>query len=271
MSKVAAIQMISGATVSTNLDQAERLIRKAAAEGARLLLLPENFALFDSQNLYGLAKNEEATGSVFHWLSEIALELSVWIFAGSFPVLTATPQSTRVRSALVVFSDKGEQVARYDKRHLFDVDVSDGQGSYRESRFVEPGEHLVVVNTPLGRVGLSICYDLRFPHHFWALREQGADIIVVPSAFTQVTGEAHWEVLLRARAIETQCYVIGANQGGRHDEARETSGQSMIVDPWGVVADRLTRGEGVAVADIDRELLNRVRQNMPVLQHRRSI
>ena len=271
MSKVAAIQMVSGTTVSSNLKQAERLLREAAAEGARLLLLPENFALFNSQNLYELAKDEEKTGSVFHWLSELARELAVWIFAGSFPVLTATPQSTRVRSSLVVFSDKGEQIARYDKRHLFDVDVSDGQGSYRESHFVEPGDHLVVVDTPLGGVGLSICYDLRFPHHFWALRERGADIIVVPSAFTRVTGEAHWEVLLRARAIETQCYIIGANQGGRHDEARETSGQSMIVGPWGEVASRLTRGEGVAVAEIDQELLSCIRQKMPVLQHRRSV
>ena len=167
-----------------------------------------------------------------------------------------------------VYNPKGDLVGRYDKRHLFDVDVVDGQGSYRESAVIEPGNELIVVDTELGRVGLSICYDLRFPDHFWQLREQGAEIIVVPSAFTKVTGKAHWEVLLRARAIETQCFILGANQGGVHSPSRETSGDSMIIDPWGSVLSRCEAGEAVVLAELDFDLLHQLRQRMPVLLHK---
>lgn len=269
MSCVAVIQMVSGSDLDSNLRAAERLIREAAQAGARLVLLPENFALFDSQQLFRLAAHEAEVGNISCWLSELSRSLKVWIFAGSFPLLCETSNSQKVRSALRVYNPEGDVVGRYDKRHLFDVDVSDGQGIYRESAVIEPGNALVVVDTEMGKVGLSICYDVRFPDHFWQLREQGAEIIVVPSAFTQVTGKAHWEVLLRARAIETQCFILGANQGGVHSSSRETSGDSMIIDPWGSVLSRCTTGEAVVLAELDFELLHQVRQRMPVLLHRR--
>jgi predicted amidohydrolase len=269
MMKVAVIQMVSGADISSNLKVAERLIREAVDKGARLVLLPENFALFDSQQLYSFAKQEAEQGSMHIWLSHLAKRLNIWLFAGSLPIVSGIEGCRKVRSALLVYSPAGELVARYDKRHLFDVQVSDGQGSYHESAFIEPGNNLVVVETDIGRVGLSICYDLRFPDHFWQLREQGADIIVVPSAFTKVTGDAHWEVLLRARAIETQCFILGANQGGMHSPTRVTSGNSMIIDPWGEVLSRCEQGEAVATAGLDRERLNTVRSGMPVLSQRR--
>ena len=269
MSCVAVIQMVSGCDLDSNLCAAERLIKEAAQAGAKLVLLPENFALFDSQQLYSLATSEAESADVNHWLSDLAKSLGIWLLAGSFPLLSETPESHRVRSALLVYSPEGELVGRYDKRHLFDVEVSDGQGSYRESAVIEPGDELIVVATEIGRVGLSICYDLRFPNHFWQLRELGADIIVVPAAFTKVTGTAHWEVLLRARAIETQCFILGANQGGVHSPLRETSGDSMIVDPWGTVLARCDNGEAIALAVLDCKRMHQVRQNMPVLTHRR--
>ncbi len=270
MSCVAVIQMVSGSDVDRNLRVAERLIHEAVQAGAQLVLLPENFALFESKQLFQLAVDEEKTGRINSWLSELSKSLNIWLFAGSFPVLSETPGSQKVRSALLVYNPKGEIVGRYDKRHLFDVEVSDGQGSYRESAVIEPGNELIVVDTDVGRVGLSICYDLRFPDHFWQLREQGAEIIVVPSAFTKVTGNAHWEVLLRARAVETQCFILGANQGGVHSPTRETSGESMVIDPWGVVLSRCGTGEAMGVAELDFALLRQVRQQMPVLLHRRS-
>lgn len=269
MTHLAVVQMVSGSDVEINLNRAEVLIREAAANGARLVLLPENFALFDSQQLYSLAKDERAYKRVSCWLGDLSQSLSIWLFAGSFPLLGESPANRKVRSALQVFDPAGRCVARYDKRHLFDVDVSDNQGAYLESAFIEPGDELVVVETELGKVGLSICYDLRFPKHFWKLRELGADIIVVPSAFTKVTGKAHWEVLLRARAVETQCYILGANQGGQHSPSRETSGDSMIIDPWGTIISRCDMGEGVALAELDSGLLSRVRKSMPVLSQQR--
>lgn len=268
MSCVAVIQMVSGSDIDSNLRAAERLICEAAQAGARLVLLPENFALFDSQQLFLLAKHEAEANRIGYWLSELSRSLKIWLFAGSFPLLPETTGNQKVRSVLQVYSPDGELVGRYDKRHLFDVDVSDGQGSYRESAVIEPGNELIVVDTEMGRVGLSICYDLRFPDHFWQLRELGAEIIVVPSAFTKVTGKAHWEVLLRARAIETQCFILGANQGGMHSVTRETSGDSMIIDPWGSVLSRCGAGEAVVLAALNFELLRQVRERMPVLLHR---
>lgn len=270
MTHVAVVQMVSGSDVEINLNRAEVLIREAVSEGAKLVLLPENFALFDSQQLYSLAEDEKAYNRGACWLSGLSKSLGIWLFAGSFPLLGSNAANRKVRSALQVFDPAGRCVARYDKRHLFDVDVSDNQGVYLESAFVEAGDKFVVVETEVGKVGLSICYDLRFPKHFWKLRELGADIIVVPSAFTEVTGKAHWEVLLRARAVETQCYILGANQGGQHSPSRKTSGDSMIVDPWGTVISRCEMGEGVVLAKLDFSLLGRVRKRMPVLFQQRS-
>ena len=269
MIQVAVIQMVSGSSLELNLMKAEGLIRDAAANGAKLILLPENFALFDSSKLYSLAEDEDVNEGVDLWLRNLSQVLCIWLFAGSFPLLCHTCKEKKVRSALRVYSPAGDCVARYDKRHLFDVEVGDAQGAYLESSFVEPGDGLVVVETTVGRVGLSICYDLRFPDHYWQLRELGADIIVVPSAFTKVTGKAHWEVLLRARAVETQCYVLGANQGGSHSPSRETSGDSMIVDPWGSVISRCDDGEGWALAELDFDLLKNVRDRMPILLQQR--
>ncbi|NVK41477.1 MAG: carbon-nitrogen hydrolase family protein [Oceanospirillaceae bacterium] len=267
--RIAVIQMVSGERFEDNLDAAARLVGQAASEGAKLVLLPENFALFDSANLRTLAeRGDEVRGRV----AELAMQAGVWLVAGSLPLAERTDGTPvavpRVRAGCLVFDDAGVERARYDKRHLFDVDVADAQRSYRESDYVEAGESPVVVDTPVGCLGLSICYDLRFPQHYQALRDAGAELISVPSAFTAVTGAAHWELLLRARAVETQCYLLGADQGGRHSNRRETWGHSMVVDPWGDVLGVQATGEGVVIAELDRERLREVRAKMPVQAHR---
>ncbi|MCV6591061.1 MAG: carbon-nitrogen hydrolase family protein [Marinobacterium sp.] len=270
--RVAVIQMVSGTDVQSNLAVAQRLLTIAAEGGARLVLLPENFALLDSAALRPLAEREQQDGQIMAFLSEQARIHGIWLVAGSVP-LVDTPQggevaAPRVRSACLVFDDQGQLQARYDKVHLFDVEVADAHASYRESSLCEPGDQLVVVDTPLGRLGLSICYDLRFPEQFQRLRALGAELISVPSAFTFVTGQMHWEVLLRARAIETQCYLLGADQGGTHSATRETWGQSMIVSPDGAVLNQLARGEGVVFAEVDRLAQQSLRTRMPVAEHR---
>ncbi len=272
MSGCAVIQMVSGPELETNLATAQRLVRGAAAEGARLVVLPENFALFDSAGLRTLA-GQQGCGELQQRLGALAADSGVWLVAGSVPLMWHPDGSEvtggRVRSACLVFDDQGQQRARYDKRHLFDVDVADAQQSYRESGYIEPGQQMVLVDTPCGRLGLSICYDLRFADHYQRLRDAGAELISVPSAFTAVTGQAHWELLLRARAVEFQCYLLGANQGGQHGNGRETWGHSMIVDPWGKVVTGMAFGEGWSIADIDLQELQRIRQRMPVSTHRK--
>jgi len=272
--RIAAIQMVSGKEVEANLAQAERLIASAAQQGARLAVLPENFALIESGGVRELAEDESRTARLSGWLAARAREHDMWLVAGSTPALSRPDGSTiedgRVRSRLLVVDAGGRLVASYDKRHLFDVDVGDALSRYRESERFEPGEAVVVVDSPVGRLGLSICYDLRFPGHYQRLRDQGAEILLVPAAFTRVTGEAHWEILLRARAIETQCYCLGAGQGGVHSATRETWGHSMIVDAWGSVLGCRAQGEGVVVADVDLDRLGKLRAEMPVRQHRRD-
>lgn len=267
---VAAIQMVSGSDWRANLHRASELIAEAASAGAQLVVLPENFAVFNTEQLLVRGQEEvSADGPIRQFLADQARLSHVWLVAGSLPILSA--DGTRVRAACVVVNNHGEEVARYDKLHLFDADVADSQASYRESEKIEPGEALVLVDTPVGRLGLTICYDLRFPDLYQALVEAGAELITVPAAFTQVTGEAHWEVLLRARAIETQCYVIAANQGGMHNPRRETFGHSMVVDPWGRVLGQQPRGEGVVVAGVETGLVRELRSKMPLRQHRRKI
>ncbi|WP_040880211.1 carbon-nitrogen hydrolase family protein [Marinobacterium rhizophilum] len=272
MSRCAVVQMVSGPDFSANLGTAERLVRGAAADGAQLVLLPENFALFDSSGLRTLAQGQ-GRGELQQRLGALAADAGVWLVAGSVPLMLLDNGSEvaagRVRSASLVFDDQGRQRARYDKRHLFDVDVADTKGCYRESDYIEPGTQIVLVDTPCGRLGLSICYDLRFADHYQRLRDAGAELVSVPSAFTAVTGAAHWELLLRARAVEFQCYVLGANQGGLHGNGRETWGHSMIVDPWGKVVAQLGFGEGWCASEIDVQELQRIRQNMRVGEHRR--
>ena len=268
MSRIAAIQMISGADVQANLDAAARLIAAAAEQGAQLVLLPECFAAFGNRSLQAIAEAEyDGSGPIRPFLAEQARAHGVWLVAGSIPLPAAV--GARPMACCLVIDDQGREVARYDKLHLFDVEVADNQRSYRESRDYGYGDRVVCIDTPVGRLGLSICYDVRFAELYQTLRNAGAELIVVPSAFTAVTGAAHWEVLLRARAIETQCYVLAANQGGTHANGRETYGHSCLIDPWGEITACLPRGEGVICGEIDLQHLQSIRGRMPVAGHRR--
>lgn len=276
MTKVAAIQMVSGSDVQSNLQAAQRLVADAAQQGARLVVLPENFAVLDCGPVAAHAEQADAAAAPIQaCLSQLAREHGIFLQGGTLPMASrpgvhAEPVTGgRVRPASLLYGPDGGVVARYDKIHLFDVLVDDAQAQYSESLTFEPGEQLVLADTPAGRLGMTICYDLRFPELYRSLLLRGAELFSVPSAFTHVTGEAHWEVLLRARAIENQCYVIAANQGGRHNASRETWGHSMIVDPWGRVLACLDKGEGVVLAEVDLQQLREVRQRMPVLTHRR--
>ncbi len=232
--------------------------------GAQLVLLPENFALMGRDEKAKLAIMEmDGDGPIQSWLAAQAQRFGLWLIGGSIPL--AAPDG-RCYAACLAFNPAGQRQARYDKIHLFDVDLAGGE-SYRESRTIAPGRTPVAVTTPWGQLGLSICYDLRFPELYRCYA--GAELLAVPSAFTQQTGAAHWECLLRARAIENQAYVLAADQGGLHQNGRQTFGGSMIIDPWGQVLARLDQGEGVALAQVDMEFLQRCRSNLPALQHHR--
>ncbi|ROH88216.1 carbon-nitrogen hydrolase family protein [Pseudomethylobacillus aquaticus] len=261
--KIAGIQMASGPYVSANLSEAERLIEIAVNQGAKLIALPEYFAIMGLKDTDKVAVREkEGTGPIQRFLSKIAKKHEVWIIGGSIPLEANLPG--KVRNACLVYDDKGKQVARYDKIHLFGLDL--GNEHYREEATIEAGDQVVAVQTPFGKVGLSICYDLRFPELYRAMGE--VDIMVVPSAFTETTGKAHWETLIRARAIENQAYVLAPAQGGYHLSGRETHGNSMVVDPWGVVLDRLPRGSGVVIASINAGYQASLRASLPALKHR---
>lgn len=270
---VAAIQMVSTSNIDDNLNQASLLLAKAAEQGARVAVLPENFAVLDTANmpLHG-GRERTPEGPIRSFLAEQAHKHGLWIVGGSLPI-GARPDGTdtgdRVRASCVVVDDQGREVARYDKIHLFDAMVEDSQGQYRESDTFEPGEDLVTVDTPLGRLGLSICYDLRFPEFFRQLREKEVDWVTLPSAFTWNTGDAHWHPLVRARAIENQVWMVAPGQGGQNSERRRTYGHSMIVDPWGRVLKELAEGAGVIVTDLDPDYQRQVRERMPVWEHRR--
>ena len=275
MSKAAVIQMVSSYDVDSNLSVAKDLLKYAAAEKASLAVLPENFAVLSAKQMIDEgAREAEASGRIRSFLADIAAELNIWIVAGTVPS-AARPDGTlingKVRSACRVYTDSGEEKTRYDKIHLFDADIGDSHGAYRESDEIEHGDEAVIVETPLGLMGLAVCYDLRFPELFSIIRSKGATVISIPSAFTKITGQAHWEVLSRARAIETQSWVLAANQGGRHSAKKETSGDSMIVDPWGRVIKRIKSGEGVITAEIDENETDKIRRAMPLLQHKRKI
>ena len=265
--RVAAIQMVSGADVNANLDVAAKLISTAVSAGAEFVVLPENFAIMPTKDTGQLqAMEPDGDGPIQKFLSTQAQQNHIWLVGGSIPLVCSQP--SKVRAACLLFNDHGERVARYDKLHLFDVKLDNGE-EYSESLTIEPGESIVVVDSPIGRLGLTLCYDLRFPELFREMLDHGAEIFSVPSAFTATTGKVHWEVLLRARAIENLAYVIGAGQGGSHSSGRETHGDSMIIDPWGKVIDRLAHGSGVVTADIDRLHLERLRRSLPSIEHRR--
>jgi predicted amidohydrolase len=266
----AVIQMVSQSDVLGNLAQARRLLEQAAASGAKLAVLPENFAAMGRRDVADIGRAEaRGEGPVLPWLKLAARDLNLWIVAGTLPLPPDDQPGGKVTACSLLVDERGETVARYDKLHLFDVDVADSRGRYRESDDYAHGNNVVVVDTPVGKLGLTVCYDLRFPELYTALREAGAELITAPSAFTAVTGAAHWEILLRARAIETQCYVLAAAQGGIHPGPRETFGHAAIIDPWGRVLAEQAQGEAVLLAERDSEEQASIRARMPVSNHRR--
>jgi predicted amidohydrolase len=268
--KVAAVQMASGPNVGANLIEAGRLITLAAKAGAKLVVLPENFAIMGMKESDKVAIREaEGQGQIQDFLAEQANKNDVWLVGGTVPLVANA--ADKVRAACLVYDDQGKRVARYDKTHLFDVNIVDSGDQYEESATIEAGETVVVVQTPFAKLGIAVCYDLRFPELFRNMLANNVEVIVLPSAFTAITGGAHWEVLVRARAIENLSYVIAANQGGYHVNGRESYGDSMIVDPWGRILDRLSSGSGVVMGEIDLNYLRKTRKNFPALEHRKFV
>jgi deaminated glutathione amidase len=264
--KIAAVQMVSTPDVSRNLDAAARLIAEAAAAGARLVALPEYFCIMGRRDTDKLAVAEaDAAGPIQQMLSDQARVRGVWIVGGTLPMRTDRPD--RVRNSCCVYAPNGQRAARYDKLHLFAFD--NGREQYDEGRVLEAGSTPVAFDADGLRVGLSICYDLRFPELYRALSAPPCDLVCVPSAFTYTTGRAHWELLLRARAVENQCYVVAPAQGGDHENGRRTWGHSMVVDPWGEVLALHETGPGVMLAQVDVERIASVRRQLPALVHRR--
>jgi len=267
--RVAAVQMLSGDDVGRNLERARALLATAAAAGARLVVLPEAFACYGGADVSALAAAERGpAGPLRSFLAASAREHGIVLVGGTIPVAGDAP-GERPRAACFLYGEDGSELARYDKIHLFDVELPDAQRSYRESDGYAPGERLVCAPTPCGMLGLGVCYDLRFPEMFRALGQRGMDVLALPSAFTRVTGEAHWHVLLRARAIENQVFVIAPDQGGRHSATRETWGGSAIVDPWGRVLASAASGEAVITALLDPAALREARERLPVRAHQR--
>ncbi len=261
--RMAALQMVSGPRVAENLLAAGRLVAEAVAQGAQLIALPEYFPVIGAADVDRVRAREDfGRGPIQDWLAETAQRYGVWIFAGSLPLAAEDPD--KMRNASLVYNPAGECVKRYDKVHLFGF--KKGDEAYDEAAFIEPGNQPAAVDTPFGRIALSICYDLRFPELYRALAP--VDLILVPAAFTDTTGRAHWEILLRARAIENQCYVLAVGQGGRHENGRLTHGNSMIVDPWGEILDRKMKGPGVVMADLDHARIAEIRESLPALAHR---
>lgn len=262
--RIAALQMVSGPRVADNLAIAGRLIEDAVGQGAQLVALPEYFPIIGATDTDRVRAREDfGQGPIQDWLAATARRHGIWIFAGSLPLTADAPD--KMRNASLAYNPAGECVARYDKVHLFGF--KKGDEAYDEAAFIEPGNQLVSVDTPFGKVALSICYDLRFPELYRALAP--VDLILVPAAFTETTGRAHWEILLRARAIENQCYLLAVGQGGRHENGRLTHGNSMIVDPWGEILDRKLKGPGVVIADLDHDRIADIRQSLPALAHRK--
>jgi nitrilase len=267
MSMVAAVQMTSSNERDGNLATAGRLLAEAADAGARVAVLPENFSIMAKRNAERRAVAEkDGDGPVQAFLANTARSLEMWIIGGTTPLLL--PGEARLATSCLVYNDRGERVARYDKIHLFDVDVPGNSESYRESAHFAPGRTPVVVDTPAGKLGLSVCYDMRFPELYRALAALGAEWFTMPSAFTVPTGQAHWESLLRARAIENLCHVVAAAQWGMHANGRGTWGHSLIIDHWGQVLAQRPEGEGVITTTIDLGAQRNARRSFPALEHR---
>jgi deaminated glutathione amidase len=266
--KIAAIQMNSGEDVTTNLTRARRALRSAAADGISLAVLPENFARMGPKESDRLALTEEdGAGPIQDFLSAEALRCGMWIVGGTIPL--KSDDAKRPYAASLVYDATGKRVGRYDKVHLFDVRLPESEEAYRESRSTTPGSRPLLVDTPWGALGVVVCYDLRFPEIFRWMSAEGVDFIAVPSAFTYRTGAAHWETLLRARAIENLCYVVAAAQTGTHPGGRQTFGHSLVVDPWGAVLADAGARPCVVSAPVDTARMKKLRQQFPVLEHRR--
>lgn len=264
---IAALQMTSGLDVAANLDTACRLLGATTRSGACVAVLPENFAFMGRTEEQRRAVAERPDdGPIQAAMAQVAREAGIWVIAGTIPLRVQGEE--RIANACLVYDSTGRRIARYDKIHLFDVQIPGRDESYRESDNAMPGREPALVDTPAGRVGLSVCYDLRFPELYRRLVGAGAEILTVPAAFTAPTGRAHWEVLLRARAIENLCFVVAAAQSGMHPNGRETYGDSLIVDYWGRVLARRPRGTGLVTAQLDRDGQQRVRERFPVLTHR---
>jgi nitrilase len=264
--KIAAVQMVSTPDVGRNLEAAARLMREAATLGAQLVALPEYFCFMGASDADKLAVAEKPqAGPIQAFLAHEARALGLWVIGGTVPLKTGDP--AHARNACLVFAPDGTLAARYDKLHLFRYDS--GRERYDESAALEAGNEPVAVQAGALRIGLSVCYDLRFPELYRALMRPPCDLISVPSAFTWTTGRAHWELLVRARAVENQCYVIAPAQGGTHENGRRTWGHSMVVDPWGEVLAQLPEGEGVVLGEVDGQRLAAVRTQLPALEHRR--
>jgi len=262
--KIAAVQMISTPVVEENFASARRLVAQAAQQGAELVLLPEYWPIMGMKENDKLAHAEEpGSGPIQQCMAELAREHRIWLVGGTLPIAAQEPG--KVLNTLMVYDPQGRHVMRYDKIHLFSF--TKGEESYDEARTIVRGEAVSTFEAPFGRVGLSVCYDLRFPELYRAMGD--CALIVMPAAFTYTTGQAHWEILLRARAIENQCYVLASAQGGRHPNGRRTWGHSMVVDPWGEVVSVLPEGEGVVMGEINPEQLQRVRTSLPALTHRK--
>jgi predicted amidohydrolase len=262
--RVAAIQMVSTPSVEENIAAARRRIAEAAEQGAQLVLLPEYWPTMGMHERDKLAVAERAdAGPIQSFMSAIAREYKLWLIGGTLPLESF--DADKVWNATLVYGPDGARVARYDKVHLFNF--SRGAESYDEARTIASGAGVTTFDAPFGRVGLSVCYDLRFPELYRALGD--CTLIVVPAAFTCTTGRAHWEVLLRARAIENQCYVLAAAQGGHHVNGRNTWGHSMLIDPWGEIKAELASGEGLVIGDLDPHHLSSIRTNLPALKHRK--
>ncbi|MGN7104370.1 carbon-nitrogen hydrolase family protein [Ralstonia holmesii] len=264
--RVAAIQTVTAVDVDANLARADALLAEAAAQGAQLALLPEYFCMMGRKDSDKVAiREDDQEGPIQAFLADAARRHKLWLVGGTLPMWCEDEQ--RVRNTSLAFNPAGLRVARYDKIHLFNF--VRGEERYDEARTIEPGATPVTFDAPCGRVGMSVCYDLRFPELYRALASQGnLNLILMPAAFTYVTGAAHWEILLRARAIENQCYVLAAAQGGRHENGRRTWGHSMLVDPWGEVIASVPEGEGVAIGDMDPARIAQVRRDLPALKHR---
>jgi nitrilase len=262
--KIAAIQMVSTPVVEENLANAQRLVAEAAQQGAGLVLLPEYWPIMGMKENDKLSHAEQPdTGPIQECMSGLARKHGIWLVGGTLPIAASEPG--KVRNTLMVYDPQGRHAMRYDKIHLFSF--TKGEESYDEARTIVHGERVATFEAPFGRVGLSVCYDLRFPELYRAMGD--CALIVMPAAFTYTTGQAHWEILLRARAIENQCYVLAAAQGGKHPNGRRTWGHSMLIDPWGEVVSVLPEGEGVVTGELDTGQLQRIRTSLPALKHRK--